>query len=110
MEPGEEAPAAAVREVFEETGLSVGDPGPAVEVRRFHFEFEGASYDQEETYFLVRTNAFEPSADRWSANELATTTGYRWWSAEELRATNETVYPEGLADFLEQLLGREGDY
>jgi 8-oxo-dGTP pyrophosphatase MutT (NUDIX family) len=104
LEPGEDEPAAAVRELFEETGLRVSDPGPAIMVRRFSWEFEGSVYDQEETYFLVRTGEFEPVPAGWTDTERATMAGHRWWSIEELRTTNETVYPEGLADLLRQLL------
>jgi 8-oxo-dGTP pyrophosphatase MutT (NUDIX family) len=104
IEPGEDAAAAAVREVFEETGLRIDDPGPVILTRRFEFEFEGSAYEQEEHYFLVSTRAFEPVAAGWSPTELATTTGHRWWSIDDLRDTGETVYPEGLADLLERLL------
>ena len=104
LESGEDASAAAVREVFEETGLRVSDPGPAIMIRRFAWEFEGSAYDQEETYFFVRTDEFEPVATGWSDTERATMAGKRWWSIEELRTTNEAVYPEGLADLLQELL------
>jgi len=104
LESGEDPAAAAVREVFEETGLRISDPGPEITTRRFAFDFEGSAYDQEETYFLVRTGEFVPTAAGWSDTERATMTGHRWWSIDELRATNETVYPEGLAELLEQLL------
>ena len=30
--------------------------------------------------------------------------GHRWWTVEELRRTDETVYPQGLADILERFL------
>ena len=105
LESGEDPVSAAVRELFEETGLRINDPGPAIMTRRFAFAFEGSAYDQEETYFLVRTGQFEPIAAGWSETERATMTGHRWWSIDELRTTEETVYPEGLADLLQELLG-----
>ncbi len=33
--------------------------------------------------------------------------GHRWWSVPELRATDQVVYPEALADLLERLLDPE---
>ena len=63
-----------------------------------------AAYDQEEVYFLVRTEGFEPVADGWSKTERATMIGHGWWSVDDLRTTNEKVYPEGLADLLPDLL------
>jgi len=29
----------------------------------------------------------------------------RWWSVDDLRATEETVFPERLAELIEQLTG-----
>ncbi|MEW6471154.1 MAG: NUDIX domain-containing protein [Actinomycetota bacterium] len=104
IEPGEDSVSAAVRELFEETGLRIVDPGPVVLTRRFAWDFEGSAYDQEETYFLVRTDEFEPVAEAWSETERATMTGHRWWSVDDLRTTKEKVYPEGLADLLPDLL------
>lgn len=72
---------------------------------RFAFDFDGSAYDQEETYFLVRTSGFVPTTAGWSDTERATMTGHRWRSIDELRTTNETVCPEGLADLRQQLLG-----
>jgi 8-oxo-dGTP pyrophosphatase MutT (NUDIX family) len=104
LEAGEEPAEAAVRELYEETGLRITDPGPVIMTRRFKFEFEGCAYDQDESYFLVRTTGFAPVAAGWSDVERATIKGHHWWSIEELRATNETVYPDALADLLEDLL------
>jgi 8-oxo-dGTP pyrophosphatase MutT (NUDIX family) len=104
LESGEDVASAAIRELFEETGLRISDPGPEVTTRRFAWDFEGAAYDQEETYFLVRSGEFTPTSAGWSDTEWATMITHRWWSIDELRATNEAVYPEGLADLLQQLL------
>ena len=107
LEAGEGLGEAAVREVFEETGLRIADPGPVITTRRFEWEFEGCAYDQEESYFLVRTTAFEPFAAEWSDTERATMRGHHWWSIEELRATKEEVFPYGLAELVEQYLAAE---
>ena len=104
VEAGETNEAAAVREVHEETGLRIADAGPVVLTRRFEWDFEGELYDQEEVYFMARVHSFEPVTTGWTETETATIRGHRWWSIEELRHTEETVYPEGLADLLERLL------
>lgn len=104
LEPGETFAEAAVRETLEETGLRIDDPGPVVFTRSLRWDFEGTDYDQEERYFLVRVRSFTPTPTAWTDVETATMRGHRWWSVDELRATDEQVFPEDLADRLTQLL------
>lgn len=108
LEEGETAEQAAVRETYEETGLTIADPGPVVFTRQFTWEFEGATYDQTEWFFVVRTPSFEPSQTGWTATEAATIRAHRWWSIAELRSATDVVFPEDLADCLDDFLGRAG--
>lgn len=98
LEPGETPEDAAIRETCEETGLNISDPGPVVLTRRFTWEFEGEEYDQEEWFFLVRTSTFEPSSTGWTNTETATIRGHCWRSADELRDTDEVLFPEDLSE------------
>ena len=104
LEAGETTSDAAVRETREETGLEIADPGPVVFTRRFSWEFEGSHYDQEEWFYFVRTTSFELSPQGWTDTENATIVDWRWWSIDELRTTQSTVFPETLADELERLV------
>ncbi|MGH9188348.1 MAG: NUDIX hydrolase [Acidimicrobiales bacterium] len=97
---------AAIRETQEETGLTIADPGPVVFRRSFSWDFEGKDYDQEEWFFLVRVDCFTPASNAWTDTEAATIRGTRWWSIEELRSTDQDVFPEDLPDQLERLLSR----
>jgi 8-oxo-dGTP pyrophosphatase MutT (NUDIX family) len=105
VDQGETLEEAAVREVKEETGLLISDLGPMVMTRHVDFTFDGDSYDQYESYFAVRTDAFAPDPMGWSEVEQRVMVGSRWWSLDDLRATDATIYPERLAELLEQLLG-----
>jgi len=104
LEAGETPVEAAIRETEEETGLGITNPGPIVFTRSFRWDFEGKEYDQEEWFFLVRVDGFSPVSKGWTDTETATIRGSRWWSIEELRSTDEEVFPEDIADQLERLL------
>jgi 8-oxo-dGTP pyrophosphatase MutT (NUDIX family) len=103
LEPNETHTRAAIRETREETGLTMTDPAPLC-LSPVLWEFEGQEYDQEEWFFVVRTPTFEPTSSEWTDIEAATIRGWRWWSIEDLRSTQDEVFPEDLADRLERLL------
>jgi 8-oxo-dGTP pyrophosphatase MutT (NUDIX family) len=104
VENGETLEQAAIREVKEETGLLISDLGPVVMTRHVDFAFEGDSYDQDETYYAVTTAPFVPDTAGWTKVEQQAMSGWRWWSVDELRATDEIVFPEGLSALVERVL------
>ena len=104
LELGESPAEAAVREIYEETGLRLENPGPIVFTRRFEWIFEGTEIDQEEWYFFVQTRYFELSPAALTETESGTFRGHRWWSLEDLRSTKEAVYPDNLVEVIERQL------
>lgn len=104
LEEGETPEQAARRELAEETGLERDDFGAVVLQRTIEFEFDGVVYEQSEDYFVVRAEQFALDTSRWSPIEVATVVEHRWWSLEELRTTQEQVYPEGLPELLQRLI------
>ena len=77
------------------------DLGPELFSRRIDFQFEGVRIDQQEVYFRgLRQHVRDrrPRVDR--EEERRSITEHRWWTRDELMATSEAVYPEGLADLL----------
>ncbi|MDH2443401.1 NUDIX domain-containing protein [Amnibacterium sp. CER49] len=100
LEPDETPEVAAVREVWEETGLELhGVTGPLWE-RTSTFPFDGVVVTQHEQYFTVRVPHFEPAGAALTDLEQRATIAMRWWTADEVRGTAERVYPENLPELL----------
>lgn len=108
VEPGETPREAAVREAVEETGIAVtlGPGAEPVFLTRRLWSWDGATYDQVDHFFVARVGtAVQVAPGGLTAMETQTLIGHRWWTAEELRSTAETVVPPDLADLLDGLPG-----
>jgi 8-oxo-dGTP diphosphatase len=101
---GETFEAAAIRELFEETGLRVADVGAEIAQRMFVMQMpDGEHVMADERFFIVRTNGEAVSREHWTELERKVMADHRWWSRAELAATQEVIFPENLAEMLAQL-------
>jgi ADP-ribose pyrophosphatase YjhB (NUDIX family) len=94
------------RELVEEAGLEVFELGPLVWTRTHHVPLGGGRWDgQTETYYLVRTPLFEPAPRlTWDELRLEGMTDVRWWTLDELEATEELFAPRRLPALVRELL------
>ncbi|MFF5448369.1 NUDIX hydrolase [Streptomyces sp. NPDC012888] len=104
LEEGESREQAALRELAEETGITAVELGPVLWHRYCSFPFAGRRWDQDEWYFLARTEQTETAPSGLTDLERRSVTGARWWTSEELSAARETVYPTTLAGLIRTLL------
>jgi 8-oxo-dGTP pyrophosphatase MutT (NUDIX family) len=107
VDAGESLDQAARREAYEETGLAALPDGVHVWTREHTYRFDGRTVEVHEDWLLHRVAHYDPSPAQLSDYEARTVLGFRWWGADDLRATDETVFPPTLGDLLATLL-RDG--
>ncbi|MET0240930.1 MAG: NUDIX domain-containing protein [Sphingobium sp.] len=96
VDPGESYEAAAVRELFEETGMTCPIGPQIAEMRVTFITLEGVEVDAVERYFVVRPDDCAVRVDNHTPLEQRVMQSHRWWTAEELAACEEQFFPENL--------------
>ncbi|MBC2668724.1 NUDIX domain-containing protein [Novosphingobium piscinae] len=103
-DPGEDFAAAAVRELWEETGLRLTDCGPERAQRGGEFAtLTGEWIRSDERFFLVRADRFTPSYAGHTAVERAAQMSHRWFTRAELAEWPELIFPVDLPALLDSL-------
>ncbi len=102
VEESETLEQAALRELFEETGLRRKSVGEVVARREVVLQLpDGEQALSDEWYYLVRLGADALSWESWTDFEREVMVDHRWWSRDDLRQTEATVWPENLAEMLD---------
>jgi TDG/mug DNA glycosylase family protein len=109
IEPGEAEEHAVQRELSEELRLSDVDLGPWIWRRShvWHWSARKTIFDTRERFAVVRD--VDPAALRPTAHDSLlfgpdAIEEYRWWTVEEIAASDEAFAPRRLARFLRELL------
>ena len=105
LEDDETHEQAAVRELYEETGLSGVPIGPCVWTRSHTFPWLGKTYRQHERFFMVRVESHAVDCAEHTQDEQLVLTEHRWWSAKAItESSGEHFAPRQLGVYLEELL------
>ncbi|MBF8193750.1 NUDIX domain-containing protein [Nonomuraea sp. K274] len=110
IEVGETPAEAAARETLEETGhvLSPAALGAPVAVNEGAWSNLGRHFYTVHTYFFARVPVATVAPTALEDYEVEDfSLGNRWWSAAEPAATQERVFPPGLAALVPALLAGE---
>lgn len=103
--PGETVMQAAAREIVEETGFL--DVRLEDVVWRREAVYRNARQEPvlfKESYVLAHCHGGEPSRAGWQVLEQNFIDDMRWWTLDEIAATQEPFVPEGFADLLKEIL------
>jgi len=108
IEEGETDEHALRRELEEEAGLVDFVLGPLVWTRTHHVPLSGGRWDgQKERYYLIRTPTFEPAPVlSWEELRAEGMTAIRWWTLDELEATDTVFAPRRLPPLVRELILR----
>lgn len=101
VDPGESHEQAAIRELFEETGLVVDDVGQPVFSIDFDVAWNDADHDRGHAeYYVVRCERFEPVSTNWTESEHVDMTQHCWFTADELLRSGRPFEPYDLPRLL----------
>ena len=109
LNDGEDYPAGARRELAEETGWDDVPLGPEVHERTLTMGYADAIFQQHERFFLARVGTARRALGEVAAMHVSDgIAAWHWWTLAEMDATDEVIWPGGLADLIRGLLDADG--
>ena len=104
IDSGESTLQAAVRELYEETGMTVSPEvlGEPVLVASGRWDWaDGLNYHTyTDTIYELKVQNFQPDTSGFTQDELRDILEYRWWTLEEILGSKEPLAPHELRAWL----------
>ena len=103
IDAGETAKQAAVRELFEETGILVTQEELSEPIWNTSGRWDwsdGNFHTYDDTFFVYEVESFELDDSHWTQDEFRDILETRWWNIKDLLQPSDSVAPHGLAEFL----------
>ncbi|KAA0234364.1 MAG: RNA pyrophosphohydrolase [Acidimicrobiales bacterium] len=112
IDPGEASEDTVRRELIEEAGIDGVEVGPCIWTQHSVFDFGGFHFDQNEQIHIAwcRADQGRDNARRVPSLEALEALAFRdrrWWSLDDLMASDEPTVPYRLREFLPSVL--DGD-
>ena len=104
LHPGESHEAALLREIREETGLSLAHPGHWVWTSPKRIMRDGVPVDTQARVYIQRVPHFGAAPTALTPDERDKFCELRWWSIDEIAGSRDTFIPRRLAALLSPLL------
>jgi 8-oxo-dGTP pyrophosphatase MutT (NUDIX family) len=100
VDAGETERQAAVREIAEETGFVLTEDWLVGPIARRHVVhgYSDQVIEQDESFFVAFLDRFEVDIKAHTPDERLTIKQHRWWSHDELRHTDEWIWPHELVE------------
>jgi 8-oxo-dGTP pyrophosphatase MutT (NUDIX family) len=109
IEKGESIEEAAVRELYEETGLKKEEVtlGPVVWYGEFDLQLKGSLTHLKQTFIVARTKQRRVSFTQLDEWEKVSLVHLAWFSLEEIKNCKEVIYPIVLPEILPSIISGE---
>ncbi|WP_147199823.1 NUDIX hydrolase [Pantoea sp. CCBC3-3-1] len=108
VEAGESWEQAACRELREETGIVREDPGVCIAERTFPMRLpDGSEVLADERFYAIEVSDHEIDFAGWSDNERRVIDQSEWWTGEQLRCSEETIYPDNIAQLVSDFISEK---
>lgn len=108
IDGGESSEHAVARELWEEGGITRARIGPVIWTQHVNFTFAGYHFDQDEVIHVAWCDSTETEGPgHLELFEAMAFRGARWWTLDELLASDEPTLPARLRELLPPIVAGE---